>query len=82
MFCLAAVLRSDRKDFLSILDSLANPAASCGVSARCCGSALEVKYYVFPARNGIFDRLKCSRKAGFRYAQLATEPLSLVRKPG
>jgi len=27
-------------------------------------------------------RTEMPRKAGFRYAQLATEPLSLVRKPG
>ena len=41
MFCLAAVLRSDCKEFYQFFDSLANPSASCGVSARCCSSDLH-----------------------------------------
>jgi len=45
--------------------------AGCGEYARCCSSALEVKYYAFPG-GGICGGLKC----------LVPESLRLVRKPG
>ncbi|MCG6893821.1 MAG: hypothetical protein LJE65_09465 [Desulfobacteraceae bacterium] len=40
MFCLSAVLRSPVRNS-PYLDSLANPAASCGDCARCCRFIFE-----------------------------------------
>jgi hypothetical protein len=65
----------DCKEFVLIFYSLAFPTAelgrdfryaptSCGEYARCCSSALEVKYYAFGLKCLVPESLKLVRKPG------------------